>query len=57
MGKFSNENRVNLNETGANAEELGPEYAAQGANEPNFSTQHELATELKFDAEQIKINR
>lgn len=30
---------------------------AQSANEPNFSTQHELATELKFDAEQIKINR
>ena len=43
VGKFSNENRVNLNKT--------------GANEPNFSTQHELATELKFDAEQIKINR
>ena len=57
MGKFSNENKENLNETGANAEELEPEYAAQGANEPNFSTQHELATELKFDAEQIKINR
>lgn len=43
VGKFSNENKENLNKT--------------GANEPNFSTQHELATELKFDAEQIKINR
>ena len=57
VGKFSNENKENLNETGANAEELEPEYAAQGANEPNFRTQDELATELKFDAEQIKINR
>jgi len=26
VGKFSNENKANLNETGANAEELKPEF-------------------------------
>lgn len=43
VGKFSNENKENLNKT--------------GANEPNFSTQHEQATELKFDADQSQANK
>ena len=30
---------------------------AQSANEPNFSTQHELTTELKFDADQSRANK
>ena len=53
---FSNEqNEIEINLTKQRGDRLN--LNAQSANEPNFSTQHERATELKFDAEQIKINR
>ena len=53
---FSNEQdeiEVNLTNQHGNR----PNLNVQSANEPNFIAQHERATELKFDAEQIKINR
>ena len=52
---FSNEqDKIEVNLTNQRGDRLN--LNAQNANEPNFSTQHERATELKFDAEQIKTN-
>ena len=53
---FSNEQgeiEINLTNQRSDRSNLN----AQSTNEPNFSAQHELATELKFDTDQIKINR
>ena len=52
---FSNEQgEIEINLTKQRGDRLN--LNAQSANEPNFSTQHELATELKFDADEIKTN-
>ena len=53
---FSNEqNEIEINLTNQHGDR--PNLNTQSTNEPNFSAQYEQATELKFDADQIKINR
>lgn len=52
---FSNEQgEIEINLTNQRGDRLN--LNAQSANEPNFSTQHERATELKFNADEIKTN-
>ena len=53
---FSNEQdeiEVNLTNQHGNR----PNLNVQSANEPNFSSRNELATELKFDADQSRANK
>jgi len=53
---FSNEqDEIEVNLTNRRGDRLN--LNAQSANEPNFSTQHERATELKFDADQSQANK
>ena len=52
---FSNEqNEIEINLTNRHGDR--PNLSAQNASEPNFSSRNELATELKFDADEIKTN-
>ena len=52
---FSNEqSEIEINLTNQRGDRLN--LNAQSANEPNFRTQDERIAELKFDANQIKIN-
>ena len=53
---FSNEqNEIEVNLTNQRGDRSN--LNAQNANEPNFSAQHERATELKFDADQSRANK
>ena len=53
---FSNEqDEIEVNLTNRRGDRLN--LNAQSANEPNFSTQHERATELKYDADQSQANK
>lgn len=53
---FSNEQgEIEINLTNQRGDRLN--LNAQSANEPNFSAQHERATELKFDADQSHANK
>ena len=53
---FSNEqDEIEINLTNQHGDR--PNLNAQSANEPNFSAQHERATELKFDADQSRTNK
>jgi len=53
---FSNEqDEIEVNLTNRRGDRLN--LSAQDASEPNFRTQDELATELKFDADQSRTNK
>lgn len=53
---FSNEqDEIEVNLTNRHGDR--PNLSAQNASEPNFSSRNELATELKFDADQSRANK